>query len=401
MLCVLAGCGNRTETQGSVNHAITSMESTPVIDYKVPEQTANILVDTLGYQTGSRKEAAIKGRTLPESFRVIDAGTHQPVFEGEIDRITYNAEMNLYTGYARFDDLNTDGKYYIECDMIGQSYPFEIREDLYLQLFDRIYSEMVDKCDDRTLSLQGAIALLTAYEWYGDQFRDEDGDQIPDVLTSLSGWMEAYEEKAGDENRMLRTALLAKYSYLYQNYDRRYATSCLQRATGLYESAQNTLQKDAEYFFAVTELYRATGLYTYRVQIEDYAGFFANSGSYLDEPEYLYGIMTYLVTRQKVDVDFCENLMKILRKKGEEISSSYEDIIHPVSARNNGSDDVLHHLRELLFLNYVSDSYRYYNIDKDFLHYLAGRNLQSVCFFEADDHEGYILLLAQLAAQKQ
>ena len=37
------------------------MESTPVIDYTLPHLTPNILVDSIGYEAGREKEAAVKG----------------------------------------------------------------------------------------------------------------------------------------------------------------------------------------------------------------------------------------------------------------------------------------------------------------------------------------------------
>jgi len=41
---------------------------------------------------------------------------------------------------------------------------------------------------------------------------------------------------------------LAKFSYLYQKYDKKYATSCLQRASAIFDKTQNTLGQDAESF---------------------------------------------------------------------------------------------------------------------------------------------------------
>ena len=60
---------------------------------------------------------------------------------------------------------------------------------------------------------------------------------------------------------------------------------------------------------------------------------------------------------------------------------------------------VLKKADEILFVNYVLNSYQYHNILEEFLHYLGGRNLQSVIFYPGeDDCTGYILLLAQLAS---
>ncbi|MBR1931106.1 MAG: glycoside hydrolase family 9 protein [Lachnospiraceae bacterium] len=401
LVCSCMGCANWQEPENLSSHnALTPMETTPIVDYVVPRQTANILVNRLGYQSDSRKEAAIKGKNLPETFRVVRAEDGQLVYNGTIETITYNADMGIYTGVAVFDELVEPGSYYVECDIVGRSFDFLVADDLYAQLFGEVYQEALTKCENGTLSLSGAVALLSAYEWYADIFPDANGDQVPDVLTALTQWMEKYEEGAEDTQQALRAAFFAKFSYLYQNYNRRYATSCLQRASTLFGQTQNTLQKDADCFFALTELYRATGLRTYDSQIKEYRLFFENNSSYPEERMYLYGMMTYLATRQKVDADFCEILIKQVRGRGEEIAGRYEEIVHPITARNNGAEDVLQRTEELLLSNYVMSSYQYYNIDKDFLNYLCGRNLESVCFYqEEESHEGYLLLLAQLTAE--
>ena len=71
---------------------------------------------------------------------------------------------------------------------------------------------------------------------------------------------------------------------------------------------------------ALTELYRAAGLYTYRNQILEYKDFFEDNTSYLEETAYLYGSMTYLATRQPVDVDLCTVFMESIRNRGEELA---------------------------------------------------------------------------------
>ena len=60
-------------------------------------------------------------------------------------------------------------------------------------------------------------------------------------------------------------ATMAKFSYLYQSYDREFATLCLQASDRAYRYAENYLAdvSDRQYFFAAAELYRATGGYQF------------------------------------------------------------------------------------------------------------------------------------------
>jgi len=73
-----------------------------------------------------------------------------------------------------------------------------------------------------------------------------------------------------------------------------------------------------------------------------------------------------------------------------------------VTARNNGAEDLLAHAEQLACANYVMNNYQYNHVMEEFLHYLRGRNTQSVDFYEADMGEKteYLLMLTQLVAVK-
>lgn len=395
------GCGIQAEQENNSSPypAVEGMENTPVVDYSVPRTLPNVLVDTRGYTAECEKRAAVKGRELPETFRLLDADTGEEVYSGLLEKISYNDELGLYTGLVCFDEYDTEGTYYLECDMVGQSYRFGIEEAMYTELFRETYDLMIEDCKNHSLAVSDAMVLLVAYEWYGGVFPDEDGDQIPDVLKTLQSWISYMEEsESGETDNALYAAFLANFSYHFQKFDQTYATDCLRRASTVFGQVQTMPGRDADAFFALTELYRATGLYTYRNQISDYGSFFENNGSYLEESSYLYGTMTYMSTRQKVDVELCELFMTSLTNRGEEISKRYEDMIHPVLARNNGVDDLLKSAVELSCANYVLNTYQYTQITEEFLHYLMGQNAESVCFYPGEgDRSSYMLLFAQLA----
>lgn len=397
-----AGCGRSTETAAGEGYyaAAVSMENTPIIEYTVPELTANVLVDRLGYQSVGKKEAAVKGKVLSEEFCLVDADTGEVVYRGTIEKTAYNEETGLYVGYVAFGDYEKPGNYYLECDTIGRSYTFPIVSELYIQLFEELSRQVLSECEQQTVTVSEVTALLTAYEWYPELFGDEDGDKVPDILQTLAEWFRLRENSGEDmKDGVLNAGILAKFSYLYQKYDKKHATTCLQRASALFDKNRDTMQKDAESFFALTELYRACGLVSYRKQIEEYKTYFENISSFGGEGEYLYGAMTYMVTRQKVDVDLCNILLDRMMGRGEEITNRSGDMTHPVVAKNNGADDILTRASEVVFVNYVLNSYQYHTILEDFLHYLGGRNLESVIFYPGEDEcAGYILPLAQLAS---
>ncbi len=402
---VLAGCGEQAvPDEGKSPYAeVVSMEETPVIDYQIPTFLPNILVDMEGYCLGEKQTAALKGSRLPEEFFLVDASTGETVYIGEVEEIAYNKELGFYTGHADFEEYIEPGEYYLQCDVIGRSYSFRIEEGLYEGLFEETYEQLCEECANDALDAREAVTLLQVYEWYAQVFPDADDNRIPDVLETIRGWIARREESSEPSaEEALYAALLAKFSYAYQKYDFQYATECLQRASTVLSRVPATTGRDADSFLALTELYRATGLAVYRNQIAEYESFFENNSSYLEEQEYLYGAMTYLATRQKVDVELCDTFMSGLMDRAEEISNRYEKMTHPVTAKNNGSADLLKNASIISCANFCMNNYQYTNICEEFLHYLMGRNRESVDFYESDENRtGYLLLLAGLAAKSE
>ena len=120
-------------------------------------------------------------------------------------------------------------------------------------------------------------------------------------------------------------ATMAKFSYLYQSYDREFATLCLQASDRAYRYAENYLAdvSDRQYFFAAAELYRATGGYQYHSVVKSYLT--QNTEPDLDDDYVFWGCVTYLSTKQKVDMNLCEAVTENLMRKGETISYASKD----------------------------------------------------------------------------
>lgn len=408
-----AGCSNPepANVQGEISEQtkVVSMESTPVVDYTVPLQFPNIMVDAAGYRTEGSKRAAVKGHLLPSAFVLIDAQTKETVYTGTLEDVQYNAEQEMYSAYADFGEWKQDGTYYLQCEYVGRSYDFTLETGLYERRFEEICKELTAGCKAHTVTNEDVKRLLLAYEWYGDIFPDDDANGIPDVLEAVADWIELTETQnleakqtapAGQEASY--AAVLAKFSYLYQKFDKNYATDCLKRASVVFDQTQSTMQKDAECFHALAELYRATGVYTYGNQIAEYKTYFQSHTGFTEEMGYLHGAMTYISTRQKVDLELCTIFMDVMMAQGETISDVYVEMIHPVTARNNGAEDLLSHAEQLACANYVMNNYQYNNVMEEFLHYLRGRNTRSVDFYATDIGEKaeYLILLTQLVAVK-
>lgn len=393
----LAACGEETGQAMNGPHMAVrqSMEEAPILDYVVPRQLPGILTDRRGYCAGDLKRAGILGRQLPETFSLVDAKTGEIVYSGPVEQTGYDQERRLYRGKADFSQVGKQGAYYLKCDILGESYQFEIRELYYQELFQEEYEKLLKGCEDNSLSLEEAVWLLETYECYSGLFPDRNRNETPDVLEKLQGWISRMEEKngwAGQES--LYAAFLAKFSYNYKKFDYQYATDCLKRAATVFSQAPAAAEKNADTFFALTELHRASNLNTYRSQIAEYKKLLTGSGVCPEDTGYLYGRMTYLMTRQNVDAELCATFMEQIRSRGEEIARKYRDM----DSLSEEEGSLLKNALELSCANYILNNYQYTNVIQDFLHYLMGRNREAVSFYEDSEDGGqYLLLSAQMA----
>jgi hypothetical protein len=88
--------------------------------------------------------------------------------------------------------------------------------------------------------------------------------------------------------------------------------------------------------------------------------------------------------------------MEGIRDQGEELAKRSGKMIDAVTSVNNGTEDLLKRAEELACANYILYSYQYTEILEDFLHYLMGRNRDSVCYYpEEGKTSDYLLLIAQ------
>lgn len=410
-----AGCGENTATSGPIasgekgQEKIVSMESTAIVDYTVPQLYPNIMVDATGYRTEGMKRAALKGEKLPSMFSLVEVQTGEVVYTGMLEEVQYNPEQGLYSAYADFGEWKQAGTYYLQCDYVGRSYDFTLESSLYDRRFQELCRELATGCREQIMTIDDVKRILLAYEWYGEVFPDEDANEIPDIMEAVADWIElteasnlAEQQSAPVGEEASYAAVLAKFSYLYQKYDKQFATDCLKRASVIFDQTQGQMPKDADCFHTLTELYRATGIYSYGNQIAEYKTYFESHTGFTEEPGYLYGAMTYISTRQRVDMELCTIFMDALMSQGEAISGVYKEMIHPVTARNNGAPDLLAHAERLACANYVMNNYQYNYVMEELLHYLRGRNTQSVDFYAADMGEKtkYFIILTQLVAVK-
>lgn len=418
-----------------------SMLSSPQLDYEVPEYEPGVLVSRSGYPDEADKAALVKGKKLPDQFRLINTDTNETVYTGDIEkRGTIDGTWEY--GLADFSEFTQTGSYYIECDIIGQSYPFEIGEKLYEKIFEEVLKTVKEEVEGITSGpeelsdkefqdcMVQMILLLLSYELYPQVYGSGEAGQIPQILeitAQLVRQMSLRQDiRSGSTGggEYVYAAAFAKFSYLYQSIDSRYATEVLNLADKAWRFAQKqeegetsstTGRFDAKFgLLAATELYRATGQYKYRSVILDYGithydenkaeesvsdsdSVGRNTEAEPDESGRGDSLakVTYLSTRQKVDVELCGKFMKEIMLEAERIAgraSGFDSAFHEIQTEEE-LDSLAWDMVILSVVEYVITNHEYGQIIENQHHYFNGRNPGAFCYWNTgeDGEEGMLL----------
>ena len=375
------------------------MEPVAVLDFVVPSSSPNILADLGGYSLYSEKYAYLRINDTAgavDSFRIVDMETDNTVYEGSFSA----AKGNDLLLTADFSDLTIPGYYRVECETYGCSEIFRISEDLYGQLSDNAKDRIMESCKDLSADPQTVLDYLQAYEWYSGPDPDAQTDADPGIVSGapeelicVRDWISGrdYEGSVGTE-AVVYSTILAKFSFLYKNYDSALATECLQKASSIYSQSGNVVKSDSASFRALAELYRASGESAYESELVNYKEFFS-SGDVHPDAGYMYGAMTYIVTRQAVDKELCDMLVDSILADAQSINNRKREITDPMFSQTGGNEEMVGYIRTLMCANYILKGYEYDRTMQMMLHYLSGLNVESSPYVPGPEDEGVFYLI--------
>lgn len=386
-----------------------SMEPVAVLDFVVPSSSPNVMTDLGGYSMNSEKYAYLRlsdAAGVVDTFRIVDMESEETVFEGTFS----GAKNNSLLLVADFSDLTTPGYYRVECETYGCSEVFPISEHLYGSLSDKAKAAITESCRDLSADPRTVLDYLQAYEWYSDMLSDAPDETesgvvsgAPDELVCVRDWISGrdYEGSVGTE-AVIYSTILAKFSFLYKNYDSALATECLQKASSIYSQSGNVVKSDSAAFRALTELYRASGESAYEAELENYKELFSSGDVHPDEG-YMYGAMTYIVTRQTVDRDLCDMLVDSILADAQSINNRKREITDPMYSQTGGNDEMIGYIRTLMCANYILKGYEYDRTMQMMLHYISGLNVESSAYEPEPEDEGvfYLIYSCMAALEKE
>ena len=196
----------------------------------VEETPVNILVNQVGYNINSKKEAVLRGNEIDSKYEIIDVETNTKVYEGNIGQAESYSGYEVKYSTIDFTDFKVAGKYRIHTEKLGDSYTFEIKDNVYSVLttsaIEMLYTQRCgmditsETCNHKACHLQKAVEyldvnatnpidvsggwhdagdygkyvvpgaktvqdLLLTYELFGDFYHNDKvniDDNIPDIL---------------------------------------------------------------------------------------------------------------------------------------------------------------------------------------------------------------------------
>ncbi len=446
-------------------------EPAPTVVYDVPVSIPGTLVDQNGYRTGAEKSAVFMGEDLPDVFYVYNLDTDELEYTGQMRSVSGKSSQDQ-TKIGYFTDLVEDGNYYIYTDVIGSSYSFRIKNDLYDDIYKKacktyylnrcgtnlsetyagddahlachtdessLQEDPSKKIDvsggwhlnsqaDRDVVLGCKIAqnLLLAYEMNPDAQGDENdlpesGNGIPDILDEIKyevDWLiKMQDERTGGVYGSVTTSreseqdlmqaqtvvtpitmeatirfatLLSDFGYQYQKFDSAFANDCLKcadRAFSLFMRNEDVKQSPGA-FHAASQLYRATGSTSYEQVLTAWFQRDDFSDRFNEDDDVFLGGITYISTSQKVNVEVCDRIMKLLMSKASQIADASKKSSFLVSSEDHAQ--LLDDMRTITITDHIIYNYEYTTIIENHAHYLMGRNPEAVNYITDDTEHTYL-----------
>lgn len=281
--------------------------------------------------------------------------------------------------------------------------------------------------------------MLLAYELFPDAFLDdsnipESGNGIPDILDEIkyeTDWLlkmqnkdtgavysavtypasdsktpVSYVEMSTMNSNRAFAFILAKFSYVYKEFDRDYATLCLQAADRAWKYSQLLEKDEPEYdiswkMAAASELYRASGMADCKKFFDVY---FSNPKNYSDmDMITFFGCATYLNTRQDVNTDYCSDVIKVIMRRAEDISTESRKSVFkvPMTMDQSNNNHLLEDMMIMTLVDYVISNHEYDTIIGNYLHYFLGQNPMSITYLDNVGTYNYMNVYEGLGLMKQ
>lgn len=191
-------------------------------------------------------------------------------------------------------------------------------------------------------------------------------------------------------------AVMAKAKYVLKDVD--FADSLQEKAVEVFTKAEeiNTDDEttDINRVWAASEIYRITGIKTYRTVVEAYDDLVNATGFSFDNPGY-YAVFSYLTVSETTDYALSSSLMSnLFAKINGEIKKTEQDILDECLKMENFDGQSIHtdyitqlteELKLSVVINRISMSVEYVRYAKDRIIFLAGANPAGINYLDSEN----------------
>lgn len=396
-----------TRNEKTVVPEIKIEKEIEINDYDVPRSISKVFTSRLGYDNLSTKIALFQGEGLASDFQVVDAQSKEVVYKGSIEK----GKDSISYGY--FTELEREGTYYIQTDIIGQSYEFELGTHIYQNTLKSLCDNFGEiNLDTREILsfCDGLILGLIALDFYPEIIGEEgEFTLLPILRVQVEELVALAEEEIPEkltvEEQTIVAGTLAKFYNMYQGYDKEFAQICLRQAEEYWIDVKNNpdLKMETTYFL-MTELYKATGYEKYHSKIKE---FHQNEeiSAIESNRQKIFGDITYQTTRRRASLRICNDLMEMRLKNVQLISDNHSDFWH--REENEQLDQTMLEILEVIIVDHLFESKAYLTTLTDKVYYLMGCNPEGINYFDIekielkiDEKATLILLLSGIMSRE-
>lgn len=397
---------------GIVQDAAEQPESTQETGYgsvlaaygiEAPVSRPGIYVNMAGYVSGREKRVVFAGRCEGQKFHIVRSRDGAEVYTGTVPPGMEDPLSGRRLCVGDFSALDEPGTYYIYTDIVGQSYPFQIAEDTYENMFLSLLRNVSDVsiqenaqgvCDTgfgmhaimQALMSNGTL-FETAYSHLGE---DEQDKQLVTQLLYVAKRLTSQQMDNGSlyedyEATAAFCGIMAMSRDMFGRYeanvDKEYKQAADRAWSWLERQDCTTKEQESARFYAAAQLFHEDGGEKFKKIAEDFLQ--KKEEDYSGERFVFYGVLAYLSTESGTDRDLCTYIMKDLMEKTEQICDQVkDDTVFEVGGRT-----IEHNLANMLhmsFINYLTPNKEYTLIIEKTIQYMGGLNETGSCYMGAD-----------------
>lgn len=376
----MSACSKEAESETQTVAPAT--RSVPVIEEA--RVSTRIITDPEGYDLGEKMIVYVLSENEESTFRLVGKEAGDTVFVGELHKTgkqiegmdLYIGDMTSFSGEGTFKLCTRDNRDGTEVAI--KDGILEGRCQSMLEKLEKLEAPAeADECYRLSvMMLSGDIYDEESVDWaYVKKVVKEKCEKERQILESETG---VTQEEISD--RLIVAAVLADFYSVYGDIEPDEVGECLEVAVDIYDRCSEFADSadPVALYMANAALNRATRKSVYRKNTEQYEHSDTYSGKYVDF-EFI-ADMIYLRSNNVTDIDRCNDMIRHIVEEADELSEKVsKDSFCVVNDLDAGSfEETLDGLMICRIADYVLSENAYDQVRRDQIHYLYGRNPETM-----------------------